>query len=71
MTSIDVEMTLGDLQMTFSPPTPVPLVRKSKMLQKLLSIRVSISYSTRFIEKKTYFSLFFGAGGPLSVYIYI
>ena len=60
MTSNDLEMTLGDLQMTLRPPTTVSLARTSKMLQKLSNIRVRSSYSTRFIEEKPYFSLFFG-----------
>ena len=59
MTSNDLEMTLGDLQMTLRPPTTVSLARTSKMLQKLSNIRVSSSYNTRFIEEKPYFSLFF------------
>ena len=53
-------MTLGDLQMTLRPPATVPLFNSSKMLKKLSNIRVHISYSTRFIEEKPYFSLFFG-----------
>ena len=64
MTSNGLEMTLGDLPMTLSALTTVPLARKSKMLQKLSNIRVSSSYSTRFIEEKPYFSLL-GGGGPL------
>ena len=60
MTSNDLEMTLGDLQMTLRPPTTVSRARTSKMLQKLSNIRVRSSYSTRFIEEKPYFSLFFG-----------
>ena len=51
-------MTLGDLQMTSSHPTTVPLSETSKMLQKLSNIRVSSSYNTRFIEENPYFSLF-------------
>ena len=53
-------MTLGDLQMTLSPLTAVPLPRTSKMLQKLSNIRVRSSYSTRFIDEKPYFLPFFG-----------
>ena len=60
MASNGLEMTLGDLPMTLSSLTTVPLARKSKMLQKLSNIRVSSSYGTRFIEEKPYFSLFFG-----------
>ena len=60
MTSNDYKMTLGGLQMTLSPPSTVPLARTSRMLQKLSNIRGSSSYSTRFIEEKSYFSLFFG-----------
>ena len=52
MTSNDLEMTLGDLEMTLRPPTTVPLLKLSKMLQKLSNIRVRSSYSTRFIEEK-------------------
>ena len=52
-------MTLGDLQMTSSPPTTVSLSETLKMLQKLSNIRVSSSYNTRFIEEKPYFLLFF------------
>ena len=53
-------MTLGNLQMTLSPPTTASLVRTSKMLQKLSNILVSSSYITSFIEEKSYFSLFLG-----------
>ena len=60
MTSNDLEMTLGDLQMTLWPPTTVSLARTSKMLQKLSNIRVCSSYSSRFIEENPYFFLFFG-----------
>ena len=60
MTSNDLEMTLGDLEMTLRPPTTVPSFKSSKMLQKLSNIRVRSSYSTRFIVEKPYFSLFFG-----------
>ena len=60
ITSNDLGMTLGDLEMTLRPPTTVPLARTSKMLQKLSNIRVRSSYGTRFIEEKPYFSLFFG-----------
>ena len=64
-------MTLGDLQMTLRPPTTVSLARTSKMLQKLSNIRVRSSYSTRFIEEKPYFSLFFGeVARQTGLYIY-
>ena len=71
MASNGLEMTLGDLPMTLSSLTTVPLTRKSKMLQKLSNIRVSSSYGTRFIEEKPYFSLFFGEVAHLmGLYIY-
>ena len=71
MTSNDLEMTLGDLQMTLRPPTTVSLARKFKMLQKLSNIRVRSSYSTYIIKEKPYFSLFFGEVAHLmGLYIY-
>ena len=71
MTSNDLEMTLGDLQMTLRPPTTVSRARTSKMLQKLSNIRVRSSYSTRFIKEKPYFSLFFGEVAHFTgLYIY-
>ena len=60
MTSNDLEMTLGDLQMTLRPPTTVSLARTSKMLQKLSNIRVCSSYSTSFIKENPYSTLFLG-----------
>ena len=72
MTSNDLEMTLGDLQMTLRPPTTVSLARTFKMLQKLSNIRVRSSYSTHVIKEKPYFTLFFGEVAHLTgLYIYM
>ena len=64
-------MTMGGLQMTLSPPATVPMAGTSKILKKLSNIRGSNFYSTRLIEEKTYFSLFFGRWPTLSIYIYM
>ena len=60
ITSNDLEMTLGDLEMTLRPPTTAPLFNSSKMLQKLTNIHVCSSYGTHFIEENLFFHGFWG-----------